>query len=65
MAKGDHTFRGKPKGSKFGGYTRARVQIGFDDEAREAIAAWAKFNGRSFTAEVRELVAAGLKTRTR
>jgi len=64
MAKGDHIFRAKPKGSKNGGYARARVQIGFDDDVRKAITSWAKFNNRSFAAEVRELVADGLKART-
>jgi hypothetical protein len=63
--KGDHAFRERPKGSVNGGYVRARVQIGFDDETRKAITRWAKFDDLSFTAEVRELVARGLKTRTR
>jgi Arc-like DNA binding domain len=65
MAKGDHQYRGKPEGSTLGGYARPRVQIGFDDETREMIAAWAKHNGRSFTAEVRQLVTEGLSRRTR
>jgi len=57
MAKGDHEFRGRPNGSKTGGYTRPRVQIGFTPDQIEIITRWAKHHDRSFAAEVRELVA--------
>jgi plasmid stability protein len=63
MAKGDHGFRKKPKGSKNGGYARARVQIGFDVKMRNSISRHAKDNGRSFAAEVRELVGEALKAK--
>jgi hypothetical protein len=63
--KGDHEFSGKPNGSKVGGYARARVQIGFDDDDRKLISQWAKYHNRSFTAEVRVLVSEALKRRTR
>jgi len=65
MAKGDHEFRGKPDGATGGGYARPRVQIGFDLKQIALITKWARHHGRSFTAEVRELVAEGLKRRTR
>jgi hypothetical protein len=65
LNKGDHPFRRRPNGSDVGGYARPRVQIGFDDEMRVTITKWAKFNNRSFAAEVRALIEAGLKTRTR
>jgi hypothetical protein len=65
MAKGDHSFKRKPRGSVNGGYRRPRVQIGFDAEQIKLITEWAKFDGRSFAAEVRQLVDAGLKHRTR
>jgi hypothetical protein len=65
MAKGDHEFRGKPSGATGGGYTRPRVQIGFDPEQIALITKWAKHHGRSFTAEVRALVDEALKRRTR
>lgn len=63
MAKGDHKFRKKPRGSKVGGYARPRVQIGFDPETVKQITRLAKENGRSFAAEVRELTAYGLAAR--
>lgn len=60
MAKGDHKFRKRAKGSTNGGYVRARVQIGFDDEMRKAITSLAKAHGISFAAEVRELLTVAL-----
>lgn len=65
MAKGDHEFGRRAKGATGGGYTRPRVQIGFDKETIDKITKWAKFNNRSFAAEVRALVSVGLSTRTR
>ena len=62
--KGDHRFRKNARGSKLGGYIRGRTQIGFDDKTRKAIVAWAKFNDRSFAAEVRALVAYALERKT-
>lgn len=58
--KGDHKFHRKPKGSTNGGYTRPRVQIGFDPQVIKAVTARAKLNKRSFAAEVRCLVASAL-----
>jgi hypothetical protein len=60
-AKGDHRFRRPAKGSTAGGYVRARMQIGFDDDARAAIERRARKNDRSFAAEVRALVAFALR----
>lgn len=57
MSKGDHEFRGEPKGSKTGGYARPRVQIGFTPEQITIISRWAKHHNQSFAAEVRDLVA--------
>lgn len=59
-ARGDHEFKNTPRGSKYGGYARPRVQIGFDPEQIAEITALAKFNNRSFAAEVRHLVSRGL-----
>lgn len=56
MAKGDHEFRTKPKGSTNGGYARARVQVGFDESQFKSITRLAKANNRSFAAQVRTLV---------
>lgn len=58
--KGDHKFRKKPKGAKGGGYVRARVQIGFDDDMRKAIIKRAKAHDQSFASEVRTLLATAL-----
>lgn len=65
MSKGDHRFNRRPKGAIGGGYKRPRVQVGFDREVIGQISQWAKFNKRSFAAEVRELVAYALSKRTR
>lgn len=65
LTKGDHEYGGKPRGAKGGGYARARTQIGFDKETRDLISKWAKHHNRSFTAEVRVLVAEALQRRTR
>jgi hypothetical protein len=51
-----HEFKKRPKGSVVGGYRRARVQIGFEKEMMDRIAALAKANNRSFAAQVRVLV---------
>ena len=59
--KGDHSYRGKPKGSKVGGYRRRRVQIGFEKNHILSIDKLAKENERSFAAEVRVLIDAGLR----
>lgn len=56
MSKGDHAFRGRPKGSVNGGYARPRIPIGFDKSQIAKITKLAKANDRSFAAEVRELV---------
>lgn len=56
MAKGDHSYKRKPKGSTAGGYARPRVQIGFDVSMMAQIARIAKQNKKSFAAQVRELV---------
>jgi hypothetical protein len=61
MAKGDHGFKKKPAGAKGGGYVRPRVQVGFDPAAIRAITKRAKHNDRSFAAEVRALVDAGME----
>jgi len=61
MAKGDHAYRKRPKGSANGGYVRRRVQIGFDEDMLKTITALAKSNNRSFAAEVRNLVAMALR----
>ena len=61
MAKGDHEFKRRPSGSVNGGYRRPRVQIGFEEKQLRAVTKRAKLNNRSFAAEVRALVAAGLK----
>jgi hypothetical protein len=60
MAKGDQAFQGRPAGSTIGGYTRPRVQIGFDEDQIAAITKLAKRHNRSFTAEVRALVTEAL-----
>lgn len=65
MSKGDHRFSQRPKGATGGGYARPRIQIGFDPETIRQISQWARFNNRSFAAEVRELVAYALSRRTR
>jgi hypothetical protein len=65
LAKGDHSFKQKPRGSVNGGYRRPRVQIGFDTEQIKRITEWSKFDGCSFAAEVRQLVDAGLRHKTR
>lgn len=61
MAKGDHEFRGEPNGATGGGYTRPRIQVGFDPEVIADITKRAKQNNRSFAAEVRSLVDIGLR----
>lgn len=65
MAKGDHNFKRKPKGSTNGGYARPRVQIGFEKAQMSLIAALAKENDRSFAAEVRALINEALYLRIR
>jgi len=64
MAKSDQTFQGAPSGSVVGGYTRPRVQIGFDDEMLKAITKLAEENNRSFASQVRILLAYALSRRT-
>jgi hypothetical protein len=59
--KGDHRFLRQPKGSTWGGYRKARFQIGFDQETAARIAELAKAHDRSFTAEVRALVDQALR----
>jgi len=61
MAKGDHKHTKKTTGATGGGYARPRVQIGFDPAAIKEITKRAKQNDRSFAAEVRALVDAGLE----
>jgi hypothetical protein len=59
--KGDHGFKKVPRGATGGGYRRPRVQVGFSDAVIKLIVESAKKNDRSFAAEVRALVAIGLK----
>lgn len=59
--KGDHAHRKRANGATGGGYVRPRIQIGFDPDVLQEITELAKAHDRSFAAEVRELVALGLK----
>lgn len=59
MAKGDHHFKHKPRGSTHGGYARPRVQIGFTEAQMKRIAALAQRYDKSFAAVVRNLVDRG------
>lgn len=58
---GDHRFRKKPKGATGGGYTRPRVQVGFDRTMLAKITALAKKHNISFAAQVRELCRRSLR----
>jgi hypothetical protein len=59
--KGDHKHTKKAKGATGGGYARPRIQVGFDPNTIRDITKRAKQNDRSFAAEVRALVEAGLE----
>ena len=65
MAKGDHPFRKRAKGSENGGYARPRVQIGFDRAIIAEITKMAKANNQSFASEVRALVDEAMYLRLR
>lgn len=61
MAKWDHPFRTTAKGSTNGGYARARIPVGFDEQQFRQIAELAQRRNKSFATVIRDLVDRSLR----